>query len=361
MTDGNWTAVLSARDAATALASVTSAARPHRVPHSVRPDLADGGAGLALAFHWLDRGLPGRGWGTLAESYLAAAVRGYERLGAPPGLFGGVAGLAFAARSMNRDEPALHDRVVTEATARARQAGDGPPSPRAVDVVSGLTGAGAYLLRRSHEPASATALRDVLTALTRARIHEGPDPGMAHGIAGPLALLSLALGKGITVPGQREAVGRLAGALTARRADDAWGPNWPGVTTGRPARGSWCRGSPGTARALWLAGVALDDDALCDLAVRALKAVHRRPPGERRVDGDPGLCHGVAGLLHITARFAHDTGDPELGSLARRLATAPFPAGGGPGFLDGAAGVVLAVLGAATEAEPEWDRALLLA
>ncbi|MBZ4324400.1 lanthionine synthetase C family protein, partial [Streptomyces sp. SCA2-4] len=46
------------------------------------------------------------------------------------------------------------------------------------------------------------------------------------------------------------------------------------------------------------------DDAPRDLAVRALRAVHRRPPERRRVDGDPGLCHGLAGLLHITSRLA---------------------------------------------------------
>ncbi|MEV4927094.1 hypothetical protein [Streptomyces roseoverticillatus] len=48
-------------------------------------------------------------------------------------------------------------------------------------------------------------------------------------------------------------------------------------------------------------------------------------------------------------------------SAVDRLAAVPFPTNGDPGFLDGAAGVVLAVLGAATDVEPEWDRALLLA
>ncbi|MCF3102040.1 lanthionine synthetase C family protein [Streptomyces roseoverticillatus] len=372
MTDGKWTAVLSPDASAAALARIASAARPHHVPHCVRPHLAGGGAGLALAFHWLDRGLPGQGWDAFAEGYLAAAFRGYERLGASPGLFGGAAGLAFAAWSVSRDGaapgyPALHDRIVGESFARARELGDGPVPARAVDVVSGLTGAGAYLLCRDDEPGSAAAFRTVLTVLTRTGARgrgEPPDPGLAHGLSGPLALLSLALGKGVAVPGQREAVGRLAEMLNACRTDDARGPDWPGTTTGsagRTVRASWCRGSPGTARALWLAGTALDDEPLRDLAVRALKAVHLRPPGERRIDGDPGLCHGLAGLLQITSRFAHDTGDPGLTSAADRLAAVPFPANGDPGFLDGAAGAVLAVLGAVTDVEPRWDRALLLA
>ncbi|MGI5341773.1 lanthionine synthetase LanC family protein [Streptomyces sp. CA-181903] len=361
MTDAAWAPVLPARERAAVLDRLAASARPHRVPHSVRPDLAGGGAGLALAYHWLDRALPGRGYGALAEGYLAAALRGYARLGASPGLFGGAAGLAFAVWSLSHDEAALHRHVVDEVTARARRAADGPYSSRAVDVVAGLTGAGAYLLCRRDDPAAAEALRTVLTALTRTRFPDRPDPGMAHGTAGPLALLALALAAEATVPGQREAAVRLAAALAAGRADDAWGPDWPAPATGRPLRASWCRGGPGIARALWLAGTALDDAELRGLAVRALRAALRRPPERRRVDGDPGLCHGVTGLLHITSRFAHDTGDPGLTTAAARLAAGPLPSGGGPGFLDGAAGVTLALLGAATDAAPGWDRALLLA
>ncbi|MBC2879652.1 MULTISPECIES: lanthionine synthetase LanC family protein [Streptomyces] len=363
MTDAAWSPLLPARDRAAVLDRLAAAARPHRVPHRVRPDLADGGAGLALAYRWLDRALPGRGYGALAEGYLAAALRGYARCGASPGLFGGAAGLAFAAWSLSHDAPAAHRQVVDAAGAWARRAADGPYAPRAVDVVAGLTGAGAYLLCRRDDPAAAEALRTVLAALSRTRFPDRPDPGMAHGIAGPLALLALALelAADVAVPGQREAAARLAAALVAGRADDAWGPDWAGPATGRPLRASWCRGGPGIARALWLAGTALGDDGPRGLAVRALKAALRRPPARRRVDGDPGLCHGMAGLLHVTARFARDTGDPELAGAAARLAAGPLPSGGGPGFLDGAAGVTLALLGAATDVEPGWDRALLLA
>ncbi|AZQ69888.1 hypothetical protein EKH77_00430 [Streptomyces luteoverticillatus] len=356
-----WRPLLSPATAATTLARVLSAARPHRVPRRVRPHLAAGAAGLALAYHQLDRCLPGRGWKTLAEDYLAAVAREYERTGASAGLFGGAAGLALAARVLGHDLPTAHTHVVTEASRRAKELGDDPPE-RALDLVSGLTGAGAHLLGRHHEPASLAALRDVLTALTTAASRRPPpDCGVAHGVSGPLALLALALGEGVTVPGQREAVAGYTALLTERRADDPWGPNWTGPATGTPVRASWCRGSPGIARALWLAGTALGDTAPRELAVRALKAVHRRPAAARRIDVDPGLCHGLAGLLHITARFAHDTGDPELTTAVEGLATARFPRADDPGFLDGAAGVALALLAAATDTEPTWDRALLLA
>ncbi|MBD0742762.1 lanthionine synthetase C family protein [Streptomyces sp. CBMA152] len=356
MTGGKWTPVLPPPESAAVLDRVLATARTHRVPQCVRPHLAAGGAGLALAYHQLDRCLPGRGWNTLAEGYLAAAAEGYRRFGASLGLFGGATGLAFAAQVLSYDLPTVRERVLDEALERARALGDDPPEGT-VDVVSGLAGAGAYLLGEHHEPVANTALRQVLTALSGG--WDPPDSGVAHGLAGPLALLSLALGQGIAVPGQREAVRQMAGALTSRCTTDPWGPTWPG-TNNHPVRASWCRGSPGTARALWLAGTALDDVALRELAVRAIKAVCRRPPEVRRVDEDPGLCHGMAGLLHITTRFAHDTGDPDLALLATELANTHFRPTE-PGFLDGAAGVTLALLAAATDTHPTWDRALLLA
>ncbi|MBB5120980.1 lanthionine synthetase C family protein [Streptomyces eurocidicus] len=399
------TAVLRDRAAADALELVSGlVGRPRRVPARVHPDLADGGPGLVLAFRQLDRCLPGEGWGAMAEGYLAASVEGAARLGGPtaaPGLFGGLAGLAFAAWSLSPAAPprtAAHERVVEQASLRARALAATPhgPPPRAFDVIAGATGTGAYLLCRYDEPAARAALRDVLTALValsgadragtphwftppeaindpdrRARFPHGAlDCGVAHGIAGPLSLLSLALGGGVTVPGQRAAVVRLAGWLAARRTDDAQGPDWPALVPLPPpggptpvcppaARASWCRGAPGIARALWLAGTALDDAPLRALAVRALKAVHRRPPP----DGT-GLCHGLAGLLQITVRFAQDTGDPELtGAVAALVAASAArlkAAADGPGFLDGAAGTVLALLSAATRVPPDWDRALLL-
>ncbi|MFI1255125.1 lanthionine synthetase C family protein [Streptomyces netropsis] len=401
-----WTAVLPPDTAAAALDLVTTmVGRPRPTPRCVRPDLAGGGPGLALTYHQLDRCMPGLGWDAMADGCLSASVKGAERLGTTtPALFGGLGGLAFAAWSLSPDDPSfrsLHDGVVREAARRARALGGSHGMPvRVFDVISGVTGTGAYLLGRRHEPAARDALRAVLTALvtlcgeragtphwytpaealrdarTREEFPHGVlNCGLAHGIPGPLALLSLALDAGVTVPGQREAVARVAGWLAAHRTDDAWGPNWPGMAPPpgrsapqdpRTARASWCYGSPGVARTLWLAGTALDDASLRTLAVQALKAALRRPAAQRRVDGTPGLCHGVAGLLHITCLFASDTGDPELAraaaGLTEQLLTSPAVISAeGPGYLEGAAGVVLTLLAAATEVAPTWDRPLLLA
>jgi hypothetical protein len=184
----------------------------------------------------------------------------------------------------------------------------------------------------------------------------------------------------------------MADWLVSHRLDDEWGVNWPTAAPlverdGRlladagaaeaASRCAWCYGSPGIARALWLAGEALDRDDFRELAVAALRAVFRRPLAARMIDS-PTFCHGVAGLLQITLRFAHDTGLPELAEasrgLVRQILAAYRPESllgfrnletgdretDQPGLLDGAPGVALALLAAARDVEPTWDRLFLL-
>ncbi len=151
----------------------------------------------------------------------------------------------------------------------------------------------------------------------------------------------------------------------------------PGAAPGGPSRTAWCYGSPGVARALWLAGRALDRRDLCETAGAAMEAVFRRPLAVRRIDS-PTCCHGVAGLLAISLRFATETGSPlfveESGKLVDQLLGSfqpDAPLGfrniewrnnqtDQPGFLDGAAGVAIVLLAAATGVDPVWDRVFLI-
>jgi hypothetical protein len=132
------------------------------------------------------------------------------------------------------------------------------------------------------------------------------------------------------------------------------------------------------ARALWLAGDALHEDDFRTLAVEAMLATVRRPVEQRFIDS-PTFCHGVAGLLQIVLRFAADTGleafTPAAAALTDQLLAAYEPdrplgyaslePGRNPvdraGLLDGAPGVALVLLAAATNVEPTWDRLFLLA
>ncbi|OPF74292.1 hypothetical protein VT50_0226560 [Streptomyces antioxidans] len=152
---------------------------------------------------------------------------------------------------------------------------------------------------------------------------------------------------------------------------------------GRP---SWCYGTPGIARALHLAGVALGEEEWIRGAADAMREVLARPDGLRGLN-DPGLCHGPAGLLQVTGRMAEELDAPALSARADELAEwlgdrftlgsvygfpTVLPAAGGsrtqdsPNPLEGAAGIALVLhgrvappAGAPAEA-PAWDAALLL-
>ena len=415
------------RDRRDVEAALAAALRQTAHPGSVRwhpASLAEGDAGLALACAYFDACLPGEGWDRIGRAYLTAAAEGAGRQpGWPTGLFAGTAGLGLAAWSLSGDDPgdqslltAVDEVMLTRVTEQAgRLAGlRHGMSPSEFDVVYGLAGVAAYLLRRPEGGPAGLALEITVRALvTLAADADAPslwwtppglmdevmasdqpygylNCGLAHGIPGPLAAMSLALLDGVSVPGLPGAVGRAASWLARHRADDRWGVNWPRSVpltaegavspggTAEPSRGAWCYGAPGVARALWLAGLALDRPDWRDLAIEAMQAVYRRPVAARRIDS-PTFCHGVSGLLQVTLRFANDTGlsvfADAAAALTEQLLRLHDPGsltgyrriepGGGrvdfPGLLDGAPGVAVTLLAAATEAEPAWDRAFLLA
>ncbi|MFI1658331.1 lanthionine synthetase C family protein [Streptomyces sp. NPDC020472] len=387
--------------------------RPRWTPHSA----AQGTCGLALAFGHLDRCLPGEGWDLVAHRHLGHAVDGTASNPVSTlGLFAGLTGVAFTtsylAHGEQRYQSLLGDVDDSLYARIPRRLPDITGEGLAVgtfDLVSGWTGVAAYLHSRPTGPARDRALDTVLAWLVDlSRAVDGvpawhtphalitdesirdryrsavANCGLAHGITGPLALLALAHADGPIGAGHTEAIRRTASWLASHQVDDAQGGAYPSVvplgedsTAPSAARDAWCYGSPGVARALWLAGTALEDPDLTRTAVAAMRAVLRRPVAQRRVDS-PGFCHGIAGLLQITLRFAVDTGDEEISDGAHRLVDqllseyqpqAPFgyrsvePGGtrqDRSGLLEGAAGVALTLLAAVTLEPPAWDRFFLL-
>jgi hypothetical protein len=389
--------------------------------------LAQGDAGIALSCAYLDACFPDEQWDRIGHNYLAVAAEAAEGSAHPSaGLFAGLAGLAFAGWSLSRGGTRYQRLLATLEQAVLEQiAGSADPLARVTtegvafgefDAVSGLSGAGAYLLCRAHIPDASLAMKAILRSLVALARNDADPPrwwtpahllgsdemtalhpygnlncGLAHGIPGPLALLALALMNGIRVEGCEEVVDGLADWLIAYQVADAWGVNWPyavsltveGLSeppdaTRAGSRAAWCYGAPGVARSLWLAGVARNRPEWRELAIEAMAAVYRRPHTARQINS-PTFCHGVAGLLQVTLRFANETRLPMFTAAASELiewllsAYEPdslmgyrnWEPGGTrvdqPGLLEGAAGVLLTLLAAATEVEPSWDRAFLLA
>lgn len=373
--------------------------------------LTKGAAGVALVH--IERALTGYGTWRDAHRWITEAVTGQISATNTTGLYLGAPAITFmlaaAAGASARYQEALADvdhhvvalahRRVDAAVARV-QAGE-LPGFREYDVFFGLSGVGALLLRRAPGSTAMERVLAYLVELAQPRQIDrdvlpgwwvGHDPrrrtsapfkhghanfGLAHGIAGPLALLSQATRRGITVDGQHEAITIVGDWLDFWRQDGEAGPWWPEWITlaelrsGHPdqlgpARPSWCYGTPGIARAGQLAAIATGDAHRRQTYERALIRCLADPVQQARI-ADNGLCHGWAGLYQTVWRSAQDAEDTglveHLPELAARLGyhASQKPASD-PGFLEGAAGTTLALYTAARDSAPisGWDACLLI-
>lgn len=384
-------------------------ARPPSAPGPAGQAQPLGSGAVGAALLHVERAASGlASWDTVRAWFTTIAGNG---ISAGPGasLYHGAPAVAFAmhgaAGSAGRYQRALASLDASVAAITRRRLGqaharidrEDRPALAEFDLINGLTGLGACLLRR--DPGGGL-IRQVLTYLVRltepltrdglpgwwtGQAPTGSRPahlpgghgnfGMAHGIAGPLALLSLAVRHGITVPGQAAAISRICSWLDTWRQPGATGPWWPEIITigetesGRPAqdkplRPSWCYGTPGLARAQQLAGQATGDPGRQRMAELALAGCLADTAQTARITSS-GLCHGAAGLYLTAWRIAAEAGAPELKaqlpSLATRLA-GESAATAATGLLEGQAGVALALHTAATGTSPVtgWDTCLLL-
>jgi hypothetical protein len=390
-----------------------------------RQSLAHGAPGIALLH--IERAAAGLASWQRAHDWLAYAAHGNLTTGVDSHLYYGAPALAHALTSAAAGQPGAYqraldrlDRTITAdahrrvAAAHARIDAGRLPRLAEFDVIRGITGLGAYLLRRDAAGEPTRAVLDYLVRLTDDMTIDGQalpgwwtdlgptgrasdrfpgghgNNGLAHGIAGPLALLALAACRGITVPGHHDAIGRICAWLDRWRIDAGAGVSWPywldraHHASGHPDRAGakhlgWCYGTAGLARAQHLAALATGDAARRDLMENAL--VHALSDPAPSSTTDISLCHGRAGLALIAAATAADARPPaahQLRSLTSQLLDTIQPAdtdpdtltrqllapgASGPGLLEGAAGVALAVLAPSTTSRPHsgWDSCLLIA
>lgn len=281
------------------------------------------------------------------------------------------------------------------------------------DALQGLTGYGAYLLRRDPD---GPAVADILTYLVRLTVplthDEDEVPGwwtmsgpsgrpddrfpdghannsLAHGIAGVLSLLSLAARRR-PVPGQLDAIRSICAWLDRWHDASGRGSAWPYWVTRAELRSghlgstgalrpSWCYGTAGLARAQQLAALALSNR---DRQLAAEREFLRSLTDRHQLAAtkDIALCHGFSGIAHVAARIADDampSNADELRTVLPALLSAVLPPGtdpentitelmgsddGGPGLLDGTAGLALATLAPETGTAPRsaWDACLLI-
>lgn len=345
------------------------------------------------------------------HAWLTAAARGNLNGSPSASLFFGVPALAFVTSAANKatghyrqamTQLAAASQQLTRTrldAAHARIDRSDLPALAEFDLIRGLTGLGAYHL---HQHPDHDVTRAVLTYLVRLTephpgsglpgwwTNHGPTGqppsdypgghgnfGVAHGITGPLALLSLALTAGIAVPGHTDAIARICHWLDEWQQDAPAGPWWPRTITlneadaarcdqSGPLQPSWCYGTPGIARSQQLAALATGDLARRRTAETALLNCITDASQLARIDG-PSLCHGSAGLLQTTWRVARDaeTGalNSQLAGLADLLSNQLQSTPRSTELLEGSTGAALAALTTVTDDAPRssWDGCMLLA
>ncbi|HSF44247.1 MAG TPA: lanthionine synthetase C family protein [Thermoanaerobaculia bacterium] len=410
-----WSPILEGEEAARATAAVDAVAAA--LGHAPLPDrnagasLAGGEAGVALFFAFLDRARPGAGYGEIAEQRLEKAIEALSSSTQSVGLYSGFTGVSWVLEHL-QDGPAEEDDPSEDIDATLLDHLRQTPWTQHYDLIAGLAGYGVYALERLPRPSAAACLELVVERLAEIAqprpggvcwytpyelIAEPNRPyyplgyenlGVAHGTPGVIGSLARICASGVAVERARPLLADAVSWLLAQKLPEGERSVFPYMVGTevllRPARAGWCYGDPGIAAVLLAAGRAAGEPAWEREAIDLARAVARRPPEVCRVD-DAGLCHGAAGLGHLLGRLYQATGDPELLAASRAWfgrALGYWEPGQGiggflsysppdddfnkliwredAGFLNGSAGVALALLAATSAVDPSWDRVLLL-
>jgi len=388
-------------------------APPTSDPEDGVPDgsFAGGEAGRAVLFSYLAQAGVVDGAEETAVAMVDAAADAMAQEAMLPSLHAGYTGVGWAVTHLegrvldagDEDAAAPVDEELLELLGTEDWQDD-------YDLISGLVGFGVYALERLPRPRARECLERVVDLLARTAERDGaagtvtwhtrpellppwqralcPDgyynAGLAHGVPGAIGVLAGTLAAGVRVELARELLhGSVAWLLGLPPPEGTAFSSWYTSGTDQGAsRAAWCYGDPGVAAALDLAGLAASEPRWRERALAVALDVARRSREACRV-ADVGICHGATGLAHVLNRLYQATGHEELGEAARSwfdtalgmraegagiagfTAMLPNASGGvteqtDPSFLTGASGVALALLAAATDLEPEWDRVLLV-
>jgi len=413
-----WRPILSGTAAEQALQAVEAIAESippiTASPGEQDPSLGRGQAGLALLYTWLARAGCMPQADVLARQCLDQAVEAVSAQALNASLYGGFPGVAWAADVADRLlDPDAEDRSedVDDVLLRLLSRADRWSAP--YDLVVGLTGLGVYALQRCPRRVAVECLRRVVVLLdecarqdehgfywwtppaeilgqeSREQYPSGRvDLGVAHGMAGTIALLGGICGAGVEQATARPLLEGAVRWLLAHSVPTDAGPTFPvWVAPGFqpcPARSAWCYGDPGIAAALLLAARGVGSAAWEREAVELARRAAERPASETGVV-NANFCHGAAGLAHLYNRMYQATGEPGLGRAslywlertlgfyrrARHAGDSWVQGNWDPGrrelwtwtgteLVEGAAGVALVLLAAATSVEPTWDRVFLV-
>ena len=376
-------------------------ARPE-VLANAEPSLAGGQAGFALFHAYVNR--TDDAVDALERAIDAMATRKMQ-----PNLYAGFPGVAWTMEHLGDlfdnegDDPnAAIDEALVDALSRPWR-GD-------YDVINGVTGLGLFGLERAYAGRGTRIVELAIEQLAAMSTEKDggrtwwTDPawmipetrevfphgyhnmGIAHGVPGAVALLAMALERGITPERTRALLDGSVAWLLANRLPPELQTKTTAVFpyhqeelaagTHEGTRVAWCYGDPGVAISLLLAGRAAGVAAWEEAGLHAARVAATRPFKDTGVI-DAGICHGSAGLAHLFNRLWQATGDERFAEVARRWVEHTIGLRGDKGiggyqawkadhfedttgYLTGATGIGLALAATIATTPPDWDRPLLV-
>jgi hypothetical protein len=364
---------------------------------------------LAVLFAYLSRARGSAQDGARAARYLELAVEAAAATPLVPSFHAGLAGVGWAAAQLQRIRGLELGDVCAEIDAALLDYLTEVGWSGTYDLVSGVVGVGASALERLPSPSAHASLDWVIGYLEQAARPNGggvawwTDPAwlspeeearyprgchdlsVAHGVPGVAALLARAAAAGIQTRRARSLCEAATGWLEAHDLEHPSGLPYridsDAPTKPPPARLAWCGGDLGVAAARMATACAAARPDWADSAQALARRAAARPHALAGVR-DAGLCHGAAGIGHVFNRLYQATGENALADAARfwfdqvlhlrqpgrGIAgfAALIPKDGSlrwlplPGLIEGASGIALALLAAASPQEPYWDGILLL-
>lgn len=370
--------------------------------------LAHGIAGLAVFYGHVARQF-GRPEDATTSNELREKL--IEELRATPmsaSLYGGFPGIAWAIEHLHQlessrpsasvDINAGVDEILLEYLSH-------PTARKNFDLVDGLVGIGAYALARRPRYCGRHLFRIVVELLEGIAEHPAVDEmtwrtspenlpfendrarypagvhnlGFAHGTPSVIALASTGIRHGYAPATCHRLIVPSINWLLRRARKRSRSTYSYLAEEHRDARVAWCYGDPGVGWALVNAGKAIGRPDLYRRGLNIARLSVLRPYRETGVV-DAGLCHGSAGLLHICNRLYRITGQSDFRRGAKLWADRtlnfrrknegisgytrydPLSANWEPsiGYLEGVAGIGLALLATISPDPPHWDHVFLL-